>query len=205
MQVEIAGTPTRFQAGDWVEVGKQLALRWIAEGSAEAPQSTLTHVAGDGSCGILVTGNDAAAKQVLADSADKIAIAFDLPKLRWNKTLIWSGDCPLRFELILIGFGLLDKWDVLYPFCDYHKLADGIGSEEDRERTKKIVRDLRIPVPDIRLIYMKRNGRTEELMDVWREESVGSSEESLAFLRAVYRVKPFQLPLPTTWTGRGPR
>ena len=100
-QVEIAGKPTRFQAGDWVEVGKQLALRWISVGIAEAPQTSLTHVASGGKdVGILVTDNRASAKAVLADSAGKIAVDFDLPKLRWNKTLMWSGDCGQGFELI---------------------------------------------------------------------------------------------------------
>ena len=205
-QVEIAGKPTRYQAGDWVEIGKQMALRWISQGIAEAPQTSLTHVASGGKdVGILVTDNRASAKAVLADSAGKIAVDFDLPKLRWNKTLIWSGDCSLRFELIPCGFGLLDTWDILYPFTDYKELAANIGTQEDRARTKAIIRDLRVPVPDVRLIYVKRNARTEALMTAWHEEDVGSSEDRLSFLRALYRVKPFQLPLPITWTGRGPR
>jgi len=206
-QIEFAGKPQRFMAGDWVEVGKQLANRWIAEGSAEAPQNSLSKVAGDygGDVGILVTDNEATAQTVLADSASSIAIDFDKPRLRWTKTLIWNGGCSLRFELVPIAFGLLDTWDVLYPFEKYDVLAATIGTDEDRGRTKEVIRDLRVPVPDVRLIYAKRNKRTEDLMEAWKEERIDTAEDRLAFLRALYRVKPFQLPLPITWTGRGPR
>jgi hypothetical protein len=194
-------------AGDWVEVGKQLANHWIAQGTAEAPQNSLAKIAGDygGDAGILVTDNEATAQTLLADSVGKISIDFDLPKLRWSKTLIWNGGCNLRFELIPIAFELLETWDVLYPYDNYNTLAANIGTEEDRDRTKKIIHDLRVPVPDTRLIYVKRNKRTDDLMSAWMEERIDTAEDRLAFLRALYRVKPFQLPLPTTWTGRGPR
>ena len=56
-QISVAGDCRMKHPGDWVQVGKQLARRWIEEGAATTPESGLkATVAGPGEIGILVNG-----------------------------------------------------------------------------------------------------------------------------------------------------
>ncbi len=53
-----------------------------------------------------------------------------------------------------------------------------------------------MPVYDTRLMFIRRCHATRELVDEWVAED---GHRGLAFLRALYRVKPLVLALPTTW------
>jgi len=98
-----------------------------------------------------------------------------------------------------VGFGLLDVWELAVPLCDYQTLAIHLGSDEEKERTKAVIRDLRVPLYDTRLMFVKHCQNTVDLFSRWQKECE-SSDERLAFLRALYQVKPFILALPMTWT-----
>lgn len=43
--IEVLGKLTTYHPGDWVEVGKQLALKWIRSGDAASPKSPILNVA----------------------------------------------------------------------------------------------------------------------------------------------------------------
>jgi len=102
---------------------------------------------------------------------------------------------------MLICFKLLQRWQVAIPLWNYETLAAQVGTEEERERTKAVIRDLRVPLRDTRLVFMRRCAQTRELTNVWREELTNSTDERLAFLRALYRIKPVICDLPASWTG----
>jgi hypothetical protein len=99
---------------------------------------------------------------------------------------------------------LLDRWQLAVPLIDYTTLACNVGSEEERQCTKQIIHDLRVPLYDTRMIFVKRSPDTTALIREWREECKPGDDERLAFLRVMYRRCPFVLPLPATWThGHG--
>ena len=54
---------------------------------------------------------------------------------------------------------------------------------------------------DTRLIFARNEPEIVKLFDLWQKEGGGV----LAFLRAVYTVKPFILALPSTWTLGRPK
>jgi hypothetical protein len=71
-----------------------------------------------------------------------------VPALLWEKTIVWEAGelphvAPVRFGA---GIGLLDTWELAVPLCNYKTLAAHIGTEEERERTQKIILDLRVPL-----------------------------------------------------------
>jgi len=103
--------------------------------------------------------------------------------------------------MIPVGVSLLDKWQVAAPLWDYEKLACHVANEPAREATKAIIHDLRVPLYDTSLIFVKRCGDTERLIEAW-DWSADGDEDRLAFLRALYEVKPLILALPITWTGK---
>jgi len=71
--------------------------------------------------------------------------------------------------------------------------------DEMRTYTQKVVRDLRVPLYDIRFMVMRRCENTRRLLEVWEGEG---EYTRLSFLRSLYRVKPLVLALPCTWTGQ---
>ena len=200
--IEKQGQMRTYKPGDWVNVGKQLALRWVANNEAFIPETDISGFIDHVNTGILVTGSEKAGKLTLAPFANKLSVTFSEDvELRWPKTMIWNPSVVLRSELVPVGFHLLDTWQVACPIWDYEKLACDIGKKEDKDRTEKLIHDLRVPLYNVNLIYIKRCGDTQYLLDCWQEERLDSTDQYHSFLRAVYRAKPLILALPTTWTN----
>lgn len=130
-------------------------------------------------------------------------VKFGNISLPFEHTLIWSPPKPPKQQYIIVSFKILQNWDVLVPVRSYDKLVAQLGTAEERARMKKIVRDLHVPFFSTGVMFVKRNERTEELITLWKSEIPKWSDERLAFLCAVYKVKPFILPLPTDWIGEG--
>ena len=203
------GKMHQYKKGDWVDVGRQWAQQWIAGGIASALDLT----AADGkplepTAGILVCGSINQETQDQITTATHLQFAFipDGTAQNWlpfTETLIYKPSFVLRLDLLITGFNLLKKWQVVIPLWDYETLASGVGTEQDREATKAIVRDLRVPLRDTRLIFARRCSDTRKLMQLWRAGCVPGADERLAWMRAMYTVKPLVCDLPASWTGRG--
>lgn len=201
-QISVNGKMENRVAGDWVEVGKQIALRWIADGEAETPQYGAALRSGllPVGCGAVVRGGGI--PEWLNEAVDTTQNPPHY--LHYLKTLVWDASLPFRQALLLPGFELLNTWDVVVPFVDYDTLAIHIGNEEDRKRTAGFIRDLRVPVYETRMLFIKRRPYTVELIDHWQSElgQVEGGDERLAFMRALYRVKPLVLAVPYMWGTR---
>jgi hypothetical protein len=192
--IEIQGEMNHFYPGDWVEVGRQQAELWEATGEAWIPTAELTMPPG---AGVLVRGTPNPGCKVL-EALPHITGVNHLP---YPRTLVWDPALGCRLELLAVGFRLLDKWQVAAPLYSYDQLACHLGDEADRERTAAVVRDLRVPVYDERLVYVRRHPETQAFMRVWNEEREAGEDGRLALLRALYRCKPVVCALPTTWRG----
>jgi hypothetical protein len=105
----------------------------------------------------------------------------------------------LRPDLLATGFSLLDTWEVAAPLFSYEELARDIGTDSERQQTEVLVHDLRVPVYEVRCLFLKRCRATRDLMAAWAREQEAKGNEYLGFLRALYQVKPLVLALPTTW------
>ena len=188
-----------YYPGDWVEVGKQTAQRWIIDGAARSAKPLALDTV-RGGCGVVVLG-DAGYAGKLEGVAPGLALSqADAPDLPYARTLLWQTSFSLRPELMPLGFKLLDAWEVAAPIVSYDELAIHIGTPEARERTQAVVRDLRVPLYDRRLIFIKRCRAGHELVSAWNEEKLSGDDDRLALLRAIYRVKPLLCALPCTWS-----
>ncbi len=186
--------------GDWVNIGKKTALLWQSTGAAEIPANTIyKHLTVTGS-GVVVQSNLDSVRDRLRQYRGSMRIEQADPWPHFKYTLIYDPAVPLRLELVPIGFGFLDIWDIAVPLWDYNELASQVGHGKDRNKTQAVIRDLRVPMYDTRLMFVKKNERMEQLFDLWKEEKADGGNPRLAFLRALYTVKPFILALPTTWT-----
>jgi len=145
---------------------------------------------------------DASAKAMLNKWGVALPIIAGEARLAYEYTLLWDPSIPIRLELLPAGFKFLEKWDVAAPLASYDKLARDVGGKVERGRTQTLIHDLRVPLYDTRMIFIRSNLRTETLMAVWKRELRNGDHRDMAFLRAAYRTLPLILALPLTWMDK---
>jgi hypothetical protein len=202
-QVEKNGKSRTYYPGDWVDVGKQTALRWIADGAARSgkPLAIDNIISG---CGVVVLGDAGYAGKLEGVAPGLAMTQADAPDLPYARTLLWQTSFSLRPELVPLGFKLLEAWEVAAPIVSYDELAIHVGTSEARERTQAVVRDLRVPLYEPRLLFVKRCRAGRELLDCWAAERASGDDDRLCLLRALYQVKPLLCALPITWSKSVP-
>ncbi len=180
--------------GGWVEGGKQLALSWLATDQAERPDlPNLEIIVG---CGVVAREADT---RMIKSRLPGLDVVSGESTLAFERSLLWDPAANFRVELATAGFEMLKTWEVAVPLASYEVLARDIGDEEERASTRAVIRDLRVPFYEPRVLFVRRCRAARELLVAWREEGEAGGDGRLAFLRALYRVKPLVLALPTTW------
>lgn len=201
-QITINGINTRFQKGDWVEVGKQTALRWLNDKVAEKPGFNYADEYIDYTSGLLVIGKLTDNERVqVTESIPGFEIAYGpTPELLFSETMIYNDKAHyFRPEVISTGFKWLENFQLCVPMFSYETLACDVGNEQDRMLAKNILKELRVPLYNTHLMFVRRCSETKELIKLWQEYNEQISNENLAFLCALYEVKPLHLALPSTW------
>ena len=195
LQVEKTIDGTRYRPGDWYDADKQTARRWLAQTEVWVPPHRAKELLPTGS-GIVVSR---ITKEVKA-----LAQRFELglvegpPELRFARTLIWDTAIALRPELVPVGFGLLETWQVAVPLRDYDILAANLGTAEERKRTEDVIHDLRVMAYEPGILFVQDCEEAGVLLRRWEREGRGD----LAFLRALYQTKPMVLALPSVWAQK---
>ena len=114
-----------------------------------------------------------------------------------GKMLIVQAGTRVPWDLLPAAWHFLDRWDAAVPLWRYGVLAADVGTAEEREATRLVVGDLRLLLHSCELLFVKGNEASQQLVATWLADS--DENERLAFLRAVYQVKPRLCVLPTTW------
>lgn len=130
-------------------------------------------------------------------------IRQDSDALPWERTLFIRGEVNVPGELLAIGFDFLDKWECAAPMWRYDVIASDVARGEDARRTVELIHDLRVPLYAYELLFMRDCERGQALLKIWDEECMAftGTDPRLAFVRALYRVKPLFLALPNSWLG----
>ena len=96
--IRVAGTLRTYSPGDWVDVGKQTALAWIAEGSAVNPTEVLAlpkEVLQDRS-GVVVRGKRREVDiSIFKTFGRLLRFTYGPPTVRYEHTLIWDPSVKL--------------------------------------------------------------------------------------------------------------
>lgn len=199
-QIDVNGHPTTFEAGDWAEVGVGYARRLVADNEATVPGDKFKLLL-PARAGILCHEGQRKQAEVAAAVYGKAIQTqegawLDLP---YAKCLLWDMSAPFRLEFLPVGFNLLARWHLAIPLVSYDLLAAACGTETDRAATAAIIHDLRVPVYDPRLLFVRRCPETKEFLTTWAAERAAGGCPELALLRALYRCKPLLLALPPSW------
>lgn len=181
--------------GDWVEVGKQQALAWVASGQAKAIGAASKELFND--CGILVREPAPSLYGPVPMTIDRLQTALLYPK-----NMLWDGKTKMPPHLLAVGFNLLETWEAAIPLLSYEQLAANIGNDADRAATLASVRDLRVLLYEPGIMFLRDCDACHHLLDRWKAERSGGNAY-LAFLRALYATPLLVCALPTTWTGKG--
>lgn len=203
--VEEHGKNVTKYPGDWVKVNSRIASLWISQGSAEVPGDGRIGELYKGEAGVAVLGDSRAAEITLDPFSDDLEIRMCEPEIFKDRMVIWDTSLSLRRELLPIGLMLLDRWEVAAPLCDYDLLASSAGSEYDREMAQKFIRDLRVPLYDPRLVFIRDKPAAKRVVKYWNGYVGDGVDQKIALLMAVYRAKPLILALPITWTDNSAR
>lgn len=148
--------------------------------------------------GIVLSGPD---KNIQAQAAQrKLPVTVDtgLP-LAYDKTLFTVPGTRIPWDLLPAAWHFLQRWDAAVPLWRYGTNATDVGTPAERERTKRVIRDLRVLLHSVELLFVRDNEDGRALMDAYREELSPRGDSRLAFLRAFYRTKPRCCVLPVTW------
>lgn len=202
------GVARTYYAGDWVDVGNQTARRWLADGVARVFDPSA--LAGDlRGCGLVavevmaVRDTDRPGRLTSVYKALPVQTAVEIPvTLPYARTLIWDTRLMLRPELVAVGLQLLTTWELAVPLASYDTLTLQVGTDEARTHTQAMLHDLRVPLYDPRLVFVRRCRAGEQFMALWHGERAREDDERLALLRALYAVKPLLCPLPVSWTAK---
>ena len=147
---------------------------------------------------------------IVLAKADEIiearAVKFKLPitvdaerPFAYGKTLFVEPGSQVPWDLLPAAWHFLERWDAAVPLWRYGTTAADIGTKEERKATGAIVRDLRVLLHSWELLFVHRNEAGMALIETWKEEYAGGGDKRLAFLRALYTVKPRLCVLPTSW------
>ena len=118
-----------------------------------------------------------------------------------ERTLFVASGAAVPYQLLEVGFGLLQRWDVACPLWRYEMLAGDVGTAAEQKRTAAIVLDLRVLLYAHELLFVRDSPDGRRFLQTWLAECQGEAEPRLAFLRAMHLVKPLFCALPQSWLG----
>lgn len=205
------GVTQTYRPGDWCKVGRHQARLLVASGCAEIQNPvTRARMFEMSDCGIIVHGHSQpTAIQAIKTALPELQVHItELPRLSFNRTLLYDPEVKLNAVLLPIGFHRLTTgWRMAAPIIPHQGIeyltAEMIGTEADRAATKAVVRDLRCPIYDPRALFVLKAPDCEAVIDQWLEErAIPGNDDRLAFLRAWYTHKPKMCALPASWYGR---
>lgn len=121
---------------------------------------------------------------------------YEIP---FAKALFVEAGTRIPWDLLPAAWHFLERWDAAVPLWRYGETAEDVGTPEERRQTRAIVRDLRVLLHSTELLFVRKNEAGQALMATWEIELESGENPRLAFLRAVYQVKPRLCVLPVTW------
>jgi len=117
----------------------------------------------------------------------------------FDYNLIIKSNVKTDIKLLKYGFNFLDKWQIVVSLRPYKELIYNVISDEYHDYLKNKILDLRVPVYDDRIFFIKTCDETRKFWDIYIKESEYLKNSNVAFSIALWEIKPFILTLPVGW------
>jgi len=220
------GALKKYQPGDWFEVRNQELLRLQAEGKVRTTREILGATFDFSRCGVLWrddTPADGLTEQMreMATRGSRhsiaqldeygIAVKFsDSLSLPWEYTLVACAPVTVTAQNVALGFVRIEKtddwenWEMAACLAPGLPLAQARGTDAERAATLKAIGDLRIPLYDVALVWVRKTKATQALIADWAKALSAGADEQHAFIRALYTRRVKMCTLPPGWVGASP-
>ena len=201
----LGGGYRTYHPGDWFQV-KNMEMRELVEARQieTTPQVLRAEYKVDDAGLLLRDGavkpKDAATYGVACQAADGLT-------LPWKRTVILARGASISTTSIIIGLSRIEAgrgvgWEMAVMLKDMRRLARDIGPEAEQAKTLDVVGDLRLPVYDTSVLWVRRTEATEDWLAAWAEELADGADEAHSFLRTIYTRRLMLCTLPAGWIGK---
>lgn len=195
-RIEKGGGHRTYQIGDWVDIGGAAAKDLAAAGKVLIPEP-FPKEAGV----VMPEGAEFPFKGI-----ETAVGGYELP---FELNIVWDGKVELHEGRLKVGVSLIQSGvDVVVVLREDGVLAQGLGNREESDegqnewtRTLEIIHEGRVPVYESGLVFVRKCESTEALVEAWAAEAGVDVDTDLAFLRALYQVKPVMLAVGHRWVG----
>jgi hypothetical protein len=203
------GKLVRYNVGDWVNVGRQIAQQWIAADEACIPGLDKAEaIAGNlKNSGIVAIGDERHVKPMRRKYPALDVRFADQLVLPFERNLIWwTEKVRLSPNQAIIGFSRIEATRPEYSAWEIAAILFGpeasqFGTKQERNKTKEAIGDLRIPIFNAHIVWMRRTATTRRIVSAWRKELEAGANTYHAFLRSVYANPVDLCTLPIGWAG----
>jgi len=193
------GVQKSYHPGDWVKVGKQAATLWLSDGSAEVPgpdaskMKVIKTLLGPG-CGVRMwpKRTEVELESSFGNCLKALEFSSGPIALPYQYTMLWHPTARVTPQQVLIGFSQIApqeheqlSWEMVARLAG-NKLARDVGSKIEQAKTEALIGDLRIPVYDTRVLWVRRTKATTGLVSQWTKSMEAGEDEAHAFLRVLY-------------------
>lgn len=151
--------------------------------------------------GIVLTGNDPGLEKLAQGKGYAVRVDPGMA-VSFDKTLFVEPGGEVPWDLLPAAWHFLERWDAAAPLWRYGVNACDVGSKDDQKRTAAVVRDLRVLLHSVELLFVRNNEDGHALMAAYRTELAVGGDRRLAFLRAYYETKPRLCVLPRSWQAK---
>jgi hypothetical protein len=148
--------------------------------------------------GIVLLGADRQIEK-LADGKGLNVVVDPEMGMPWDKVVFVEPGTEVPWDLLPAAWHFLERWDAAVPLWRYSVNAADVGSKAERKTTQSVIRDLRVLLHAVELLFVRNNGDGQALIHAYRQERAQGDDKRLAFLRAYYETKPRLCVLPRTW------
>ena len=207
--IRVAGVQKTYSRGDWVNVGKQAATLWLADGSAEIPgpdhtkREVVKELMGPG-CGVRVLGESSStwSSKGFGNCLRRLEFSTGPLALPYPYTMIWNASVPVTPQQVLTGFSQITQgqagglaWEMVARLGG-SKLARDLGTDAEKAKTEALIGDLRVPLYDTSVLWIRRTKNTEKFVRQWTMALKAGEDTAHAFLRVLYAVGVLLCTLP---------
>ena len=206
IRYDLSGAYRRYMPGDWFECRNQERAELLQGGFIEGHLAGISVNFSNLDAGVLALG-----KQAPLDTFKRYGIKLqhgDTIKLPWERTLLWRTRTPITPEGAALGLMRIDAenpdsaWEMAAMLKGVTLLARDVGTELEQERTLEVLGDLRLPVYETGILWVRRTETTEEVIRQWQAEVSAGADEQHAFIRTIYTHPVILCTLPANWVGQ---
>lgn len=205
----LTGAYVTYQPGDWFEVKNQELRQLLERGMIDTTPQVIRAEYDFSDALLLVRDGDAKhAPRGLGEYGIRVVETHALT-LDAERVVFYKPGARGTALTIALGLARLEarpqelNWEMVAMLRDHRLLARDVGTQGERDRTLTVVGDLRLPVYDAGVVWVRRTPATEEVIQLWQEELDAGADETHAFLRAIYTRRVLLCTLPANWIGLG--